>query len=93
MAPGVDSASNKNEYQEYFLGGKRGRCVGLTTLPPSCLEIWKPQPPGGLSRPVMGLQPVLGAVNALRLSTPITYNRNQGLPHSQTSSNVIRRVK
>ena len=44
-APGVDSASNINEYQEYFLGGKDGRCVGLTTLPPSCadcLEIWEP---------------------------------------------------
>jgi hypothetical protein len=30
-------------------GGKGGRCVGLTTLPPSCadcLEIWVPQPPG-----------------------------------------------
>ena len=23
--PGVDSASNRNEYQEYFLGGKDGR--------------------------------------------------------------------
>jgi hypothetical protein len=32
--PGVDSASNRNEYQEYFLGSKGGRCVGLTTLPP-----------------------------------------------------------
>ena len=30
---GVDSASNRNEYQEYFLGGKGGRSVGLTTLP------------------------------------------------------------
>ena len=30
----VDSASNINEYQEYFLGGKSGRCVRLTTLPP-----------------------------------------------------------
>ena len=29
--PGVDSASNRNEYQEYFLGGKGGRCVVLTT--------------------------------------------------------------
>ena len=29
--PGVDSASNRNEYQEYFLGGKGGRCVRLTT--------------------------------------------------------------
>ena len=32
--PGVDSASNRNEYQEYFLRGKSGRCIGLTTLPP-----------------------------------------------------------
>jgi len=48
---GVDSASNRNEYQEYFLGGKGGRCVGQTTLPPSCadcLEIWEPQLPGTL---------------------------------------------
>jgi len=34
-----------------FPGGKGGRCVGLTTVPPSCddcLEIWEPQPPGTL---------------------------------------------
>jgi hypothetical protein len=32
-------------------GGKSGRYVGLTILPPSCvdcLEIWEPQPPGAL---------------------------------------------
>jgi len=49
--PGVDSASNSNEYQEYFLVGKCGRCIGLTTLPPSCadcLAIWEPQLPGTL---------------------------------------------
>jgi hypothetical protein len=49
--PGVDSACNRNEYQEYFLGYKGGRCVGLTTFPLSCadcLEIWEPQPPGTL---------------------------------------------
>jgi len=49
--PGVDSVCKRNEYQEYFLGGKDGRCVGLTTLPHSCadcLEIWEPQPPGTL---------------------------------------------
>jgi len=34
--PGVESASNRNEYQEYFLGGKGGRCVRLTALSPSC---------------------------------------------------------
>ena len=39
--PGVDSASNRNEYQEYFLGGKGGRCVRLTTLPPSCAVVTK----------------------------------------------------
>jgi hypothetical protein len=40
-----------DECQEYFLGGEDGRCIGLTTLPPSradCLEIWEPEPPGNL---------------------------------------------
>ena len=47
VGPGIVSASDRNEYQEYFLGGEKGkgnRCVGLTTLPPShadCLEIWE----------------------------------------------------
>jgi hypothetical protein len=45
----IDSASNRNEYQNYFLGDKGGGCVGLTTLPPSCADcfaIWEPQPHG-----------------------------------------------
>jgi len=58
--PGVDSASNRNEYQEYFLGVKSSRCVRLTTYhhPVSlslnlvALTSWNPL---GLSRPVMGL--------------------------------------
>jgi hypothetical protein len=33
--PGVDSASNKNEYQEYFLG------VKADNLPPSCAVVTK----------------------------------------------------
>jgi len=43
-----------------FPEDKRGRCVGLIPLPPSCaeyLEIWEPQPPGILlpcSRPEQG---------------------------------------
>jgi hypothetical protein len=48
--PGVGSA-NRNEHQEYLLGGKGGRCVMLTTLPTSCadcIEIWDFQPPGTL---------------------------------------------
>ena len=41
----------RNEYQEYFLYDKGGRCVGLTTLSPSCadcLQILELQPPGKL---------------------------------------------
>jgi hypothetical protein len=34
--PGVDLASNKNEYREYLPGVKGGRCLGLTTLSSSC---------------------------------------------------------
>jgi hypothetical protein len=39
--PGVDSISIRNEYQEYFLGGKCGRCVRLTILPPYCAVVRK----------------------------------------------------
>jgi hypothetical protein len=49
--PAVDSACNRNKYQEYFLGGESGRCVRLKSLPLSCanfLEIWEPQTPGTL---------------------------------------------
>jgi hypothetical protein len=47
----LDLVSNRNEYQEYFLGSKGRRCVGLKTLPSTrteSLEIWEPQPPGTL---------------------------------------------
>jgi hypothetical protein len=50
--------TKRNEYQEYFLGGKRGRCLGLTALPPSCvdcLEIWEPRPPGTVMEPCNGI--------------------------------------
>ena len=53
--PGVESPSNKNEYQEYFLGGKGGRCVRLTTYHHSVplsrnlgtLTSWNPLGPSG----------------------------------------------
>ena len=56
--PGIDSASNRNECQEYFLGGKGGHCLGLTNLQPSYaqrLEIWDPQTPGNLRACVSNL--------------------------------------
>jgi hypothetical protein len=55
--PGVSSASDMNECQEYLRGAKAGRSVGLTTLPTSCADClemlgasssWNPQ---GLCRP------------------------------------------
>ena len=41
----------RNGFLEYFLRVKGGRCVGLTTLSPSCrdcYEIWEPRPPRNL---------------------------------------------
>jgi hypothetical protein len=68
----IDSASNRNEYQEYFQGGKGERSIGLTTLPLSyadCLEIWKPQPPGTLR----SVQAYTGT------ALPLTWSRAKGL--------------
>ena len=58
--PGVDSASNRNEYQEYFLGVKAAGAKGWqpyhNPVPlsrnPGTLTTWNPV---GHSRPVMGL--------------------------------------
>ena len=36
--PGVDSASNRNKYQEHFLSGKGDQCTELTTIPLSCAD-------------------------------------------------------
>ena len=38
VALGLTQPLTKNENQEYFLAGKDGRCIGLTTLPPSCVD-------------------------------------------------------
>jgi len=49
--PGVDTTSNRNEYHEYLLGLKSGRCVGLTNLPHPCadrIETWVHQTSGSL---------------------------------------------
>ena len=73
LCPGVDSASNRNEYQEYFLESKGGRCFGLTTLQPlcaDCLQIWNlPEP----SEPVQ-------ACNSIALPLQIITNYAQKSP-------------
>ena len=49
-----DSASNRNVYQEHFLGVKSGRCVrldNLTTILGHCHVMWEPQIPGTLWEP------------------------------------------
>jgi hypothetical protein len=77
--PGVDSASNRNEYQEYFLGGKGGRCVFLTILPPSyaayleCLGAPNSCIPQGLSRPVMGWRASSASFSRLRKEDKTKY--------------------
>jgi len=59
--PRVDSASNIIEYQGILLERKYGRCLGLTTLPPSYAESVEnlgaltSRSPQGLSRSVEGL--------------------------------------
>jgi hypothetical protein len=58
--PGVDSASNRNEYQGYLRGGKGSPCTELTIFSPSCadcLDIMGAATSGScncLPRPIMG---------------------------------------
>ena len=82
-----DVIGMRNEDLEYSKGDKGGRCVGLTTLVPSCaeyLEIGEPQPLGnlracrGIALPLLDLfsfpriEPRLLGRAALRLVTTPT---------------------
>jgi hypothetical protein len=48
LALGVDSATNRHEYEECFLGGKGGRCIGLTTYHVHVPIVWKSGKPQGI---------------------------------------------
>jgi len=72
---GVDSASNRNQYQEHFLGGKGGRCGRLTTLQPSCAVVMKS---GNLNflEPSGTLQPCNGTALPLWILTLCQYGHS-----------------
>jgi hypothetical protein len=61
MALGSNQHLKEMSTRDISWGGKGGRCLGLTTLPPSCadcieiLEASTTCSPKGLSMPVMGL--------------------------------------
>ena len=60
-APGIDSASDRNKYREYFLGFIDGRCVGLILSPlyADYHEIWRLHPLGTLRACPGGVSPLL----------------------------------
>jgi hypothetical protein len=77
---------NRNEYQEYFLGGKGGRCVRLTALPPSCadcLEMGEPQSPG-----------TLWACNGIALPLPLRshINNDESVAYYLSMSHFMQRT-
>jgi hypothetical protein len=52
MALGVDSGSNRNEYREYFVGGKGGGCLNLLQPSRSVQACTASNPITGLDRPL-----------------------------------------
>jgi len=84
------SASNRNEYQEYFLGGKGSRCVGLTTFPPSyadCLEIWVPHNLLEPSGPVQACNGIALSRHTVKFWSPPNLSEKAG--NTFDGSNVL----
>jgi hypothetical protein len=71
---GVYSVSNRNEYRKHkkkcFWGVKCGRCVGLTTLPPSMSRLCRQYEILNISQPYWPPRPVTGI--ALLFFKPVT---------------------
>ena len=65
MALGSTHSLTEMSTKNISLGGKGGRCLGLTTLPPfcaDCLEIWESHPPvhvcNGIALPLPNIMPI-----------------------------------
>jgi len=82
--PGVDSASNRNEYQQYLLWGKGGRYERLTTLQPSCAVVTK----SGKLHFLEDSEP-LQACNATDLPLPLHCNSVSGLHRGKLLNKYI----
>ena len=69
MSLGSTQPPTQMSTRNISLGGKGGRYVGMTTLPPlcaDCLEIWEPQTAGAL-----------GACTGIALPLPFQYSHEQ----------------